>query len=144
MSHFHIVAHCAPMPSQQIGDQPAVTFFRPGFRTQQCNISRPAGHIETLRHTTLLQQFQKALLVCGPVFIFLIGLSQLWRWCQQRFVPVSDVPNLPQKKLQVGMFGKRRKLPGAVLSYVDHALDLRVAKQREELLRGFPCEANGA
>jgi hypothetical protein len=59
-------------------------------------------------------------------------------------VPVSDVPNLPQEKLQVGMFRERRKLPGAILSYINYALDAGVAKQVEKLLRGLPGKANGA
>jgi hypothetical protein len=42
------------------------------------------------------------------------------------------------------MFGKRRKLPGAVLPYIDHALHPSIAKQREKFLSGFPRKANGA
>jgi hypothetical protein len=42
------------------------------------------------------------------------------------------------------VFSERGKLPSAILPHIDHALDLRVTKQGEKFLSGFPGEANGA
>lgn len=55
-------------------------------------------------------------------------------------MPVSNVPNLTQEKLQVRVFGERGKLPGAILPYVDHTLHPCVAKQRKNSSAVFPVK----
>jgi hypothetical protein len=42
------------------------------------------------------------------------------------------------------MFRERRKLPDAVLPYIDDALHPCAAKQVKKLLRSLPRKANGA
>ena len=56
MTSLDLMALGPPVRSEQVGDEPAMTFFRAGFGTKQGRSLRPGRRIECLRDSALPHQ----------------------------------------------------------------------------------------
>src|ERR1700730_2770601 len=119
MSNLHLMALRAPVGSEKIGDEAAVTLFRTRFGAKERCALRPGSRVERLRNSALLHKGKKACFVGSPILRIAIGVEKVSRWRELRFVGIADGGNSLKEKLEVRIFGEAGELPAAVEADID-------------------------
>src|SRR4029077_2988850 len=144
MANFYGVALLAPESGEQISNETAMAFLRPGLGTEKRNPGRPRRRVDACGDTALFHRGEKFGFIGVPIFRAAIFLQKFRRWSEQRLMQVFDFSDFLQEEGKVRVLGETGKLAAAILADVDDLLDAGVRKQGEKFLGGFSGEADGA
>jgi len=144
MANLDAVALRPPVCREQVGNETAVTFFWPGFGTQQRGSRRPTACVERLGDSPTLHQRYKPSFVSGPILGFAVSVEQPGSRRKSRLMGIADAGNLLEEILEVGMLGVTGELASAIEAHIDELFHSRLIQQAEKLFGSFPGETNGA
>jgi hypothetical protein len=112
--------HVGPLALQVLDDQPPVTVLGGRFATEQHTWRFKIAWGELAFDVSFFHQLEELGFVHAPVsFVFLVGIQNVLRGCQQRLVHVLGVAQFAQEIGQVIAFGKGGQLRDVVQPHVD-------------------------
>ena len=116
----------APFAFQVLQDQAPVAVFGPGLAAQQHRGNVEEVSVQLFLDPTLAQEIQERALVGRPSTTISVGVEDLTRRGEIRFVDVLRAAEPLQEEREVGATGEAGEPGGVVQAYVEQAFDAGV------------------